>query len=297
MHGLTLRQLRAFLVTVELGSVAAAARHLGLTQPAVGQQLRELEGQLRVRLFEKLGTRLHPTPAGQALLDPVREVLAAVSRLHQAGTRLRAGDAGQIRLGTGATACTYFLPAVLGRVRRSLPGAEIAIVTGNTAPILQSLIEGTLDAALVTAAPAEVPTSLVAELLFHDPLVALLRRGQGAGLPAALRPADLAERTLLLHARGSATRLLSDAWFQEAGLAVVPVMELDSIAAIKELVAVGMGWSIVPDMAVRAEEPELEARPLDPPLERPVSLVLRANQVPDAALRLLISELRRAAER
>jgi DNA-binding transcriptional LysR family regulator len=297
MHGLTLRQLRAFLVTVELGSVAAASRHLGLTQPAVGQQLRELEGQLRVRLFEKLGTRLHPTPAGQALLDPAREVLAAVHRLHETGTRFRAGDAGQIRLGTGATACTYFLPAVLGRVRRALPGAEIAIVTGNTMPILQSLIEGTLDAALVTAATDEVPTSLVAELLFHDPLVALLPRGQGAGLPEKLRPAELAGRALLLHGRGSATRMLSDAWFQEAGLPVTAAMELDSIAAIKELVAVGMGCAIVPDMAVRAEEPDLEARPLDPPLQRPISLVLRANQVPDAALRLLIAELRRARER
>lgn len=297
MHALTLRQLRAFLVTVELGSVAAAARHLGLTQPAVGQQLRELEGQLRVRLFEKLGTRLHPTPAGQALLDPAREVLDAVGRLHRAGMRFRAGDAGQIRLGTGATACTYFLPAVLGRVRRSLPGAEITVVTGNTAGILKSLVDGELDAALVVTAVEEVPSSLVAELLFHDPLVALMPRGAAADLPPKLRPADLAERTLLLHTRGSATRRLSDNWFQEADLPVAATMEIDSIAAIKELVGVGLGWSIVPDMAVRAEEPALEARPLDPPLQRPISLVLRANQVPDAALRLLVAELRRTPER
>lgn len=297
MHALTLRQLRAFLVTVELGSVAAAARHLGLTQPAVGQQLRELEGQLRVRLLEKLGTRLHPTPAGQALLDPAREVLDAVGRLHRAGMRFRAGDAGQIRLGTGATACTYFLPAVLGRVRRSLPGAEITVVTGNTAGILKSLVDGELDAALVITAVEDVSSSLVAELLFHDPLVALMPRGAAADLPPKLRPVDLAERTLLLHTRGSATRRLSDNWFQEADLPVTATMEIDSIAAIKELVGVGLGWSIVPDMAVRAEEPALEARPLDPPLQRPVSLVLRANQVPDAALRLLVAELRRTPER
>lgn len=297
MHALTLRQLRAFLVTVELGSVAAAARHLGLTQPAVGQQLRELEGQLRVRLFEKLGTRLHPTAAGQALLDPAREVLDAVGRLHRAGMRFRAGDAGQIRLGTGATACTYFLPAVLGRVRSSLPGAEITVVTGNTAGILKSLVDGALDAALVITTVEEVPSSLVAELLFHDPLVALLPRGAAADLPPKLRPADLAERPLLLHTRGSATRRLSDNWFQDADLPAVASMEIDSIAAIKELVGVGLGWSIIPDMAMGAEEAALEARPLDPPLSRPVSLVLRANQVPDAALRLLVAELRRAGER
>ncbi|WP_149540691.1 LysR family transcriptional regulator [Siccirubricoccus phaeus] len=296
MHGLTLRQLRAFLVTVELGSVAAAARNLGLTQPAVGQQLRELEGQLRVRLFEKLGTRLHPTPAGQALLEPAREVLAAVKRLHEAGGRFRAGDAGHVRLGTGATACIYFLPGPLRRTRHSLPGVEIAVSTGNTAPMLQALVEGTLDVALVTATPDEVPTSLIAELLFHDPLQALLPRGLGSVLPACPRPDDLANRPLLLHSRGSTTRNLTDAWFQKAGLAVAPGMEFDSIAAIKELVAAGLGCSIVPGMAVRVEHPEMEARPLDPPLQRPISLVLRANQVPDAALRALIAELRRAGD-
>ncbi len=297
MHGLTLRQLRAFLVTVELGSVSAAARELGLTQPAVGQQLRDLESQLRVRLFEKLGTRLHPTPAGQALLEPAREVMVAVNRLYESGLRFRAGDAGHIRLGTGATACIYFLPDPLRRTRQSLPGVEIAVSTGNTGPMLQALIEGTLDVALVTAAPGDVPTSLVADLLFHDPLVALLPRGLGDSPPACLRPGDLADRPLLLHSRGSVTRNLTDAWFQKAGLAVVPSMEFDSIAAIKELVAAGLGCAIVPGLAVRTEHPEAEVRPLDPPLQRPISLVLRANQVPDAALRILVAELRRAGER
>ncbi|RVT91996.1 LysR family transcriptional regulator [Rhodovarius crocodyli] len=294
MHGLTLRQIRAFLVTVELGSVAAAARNLGLTQPAVGQQLRELEGQLRVRLFEKVGTRLHPTPAGQALLEPAREVMAALTHLQETGTRFRAGDAGHIRLGTGATACIYFLPERLRRVRQSLPGVEIAVSTGNTAPMLQALMEGTLDAALVTGGPDEVPTSLVAELLFHDPLMALLPHPLADALPETLSPADLAAHPLLLHARGSVTRNLVDRWFQEGGHGVVPGMEFDSIAAIRELVAAGLGCAIVPGMAARVPHPELVARPLSPALTRPICLVLRANQVPDAALRLLAAELRAA---
>ncbi|RVT92010.1 LysR family transcriptional regulator [Rhodovarius crocodyli] len=295
MHGLTLRQIRAFLVTVELGSIAAAARNLGLTQPAVGQQLRELEAQLRVRLFEKIGTRLQPTPAGQALLEPAREVAASITRLQETGARFRAGDTGHIRLGTGATACIYFLPERLRRVRQAMPGVEIAVSTGNTAPMLQALMEGSLDVAVVTAMPQDVPTSLVAELLFHDPLMALLPRGLAGAMPDALRAEELLAHPLLLHVRGSVTRSLVDRWFLENGHGATPAMEFDSIAAIRELVAAGLGCAIVPGLAARVAHPDLVARPLAPALNRPISLVLRGNQVPDAALRLLLAELRAPA--
>ncbi|HEY4252768.1 MAG TPA: LysR family transcriptional regulator [Roseomonas sp.] len=292
MQGLTLRQVRAFLVTVELGSVSAAARNLGLTQPAVGQQLRELEGQLRVRLFEKVGTRLQPTPAGLALVQPARELLAAVGRLDDAAGRFRAGDSGRIRLGTGATACIHFLPAPLKQTKRALPGVEITVTTGNTPDILDALEKGALDAALVTMPPGALPASFEAELLFEDALCALLPRRLDAELPAMLGPGDLAPLPLILYEKNAATRSLIDAWFHAAAILTTPAMELGSIEAIKELVDADLGCSIIPALAAPIGHDGLVTRPLRPAMSRPLSLVLRGNTVPDAGLRLLIAELR-----
>lgn len=295
MYGLTLRQVRAFLVTVELGSVSAAARNLGLTQPAIGQQLREFEAQLRVKLFEKVGTRLHPAQAGLALVQPARELLASVGRLYEAGARFRAGNSGQIRLGTGATACICFLPEPIRQTKQALPGVEIAVTTGNTAPMLDALLQGTLDLALVAAPHDSLPRSLEAELLFHDPLCALLPKSLAADLARYPTPQDLAAHPLIMHSEGSATRQLADAWFHHAAIVPTPTMEFDSVVAITELVAAGLGCSIIPMMAMTKERPDLELRFLDPPVARPISLVMRANQVPDAALRMLLGKIRAAA--
>lgn len=292
MQGLTLRQVRAFLVTVELGSVSAAARTLGLTQPAVGQQLRELEGQLRVHLFEKIGTRLQPTPAGLALMQPARDLLAAVGRLDDAAGRFRAGDSGRIRFGTGATACIHFLPAPLKRTKQALPGIEIAVTTGNTPEILDALEKGALDAALVTTQPDALPPSFEAELLFEDALCALLPRHLAAALPTVVGPEDLAPLPLILYERNAATRSLIDAWFHAAGVPTTPVMELGSIEAIKELVDADLGCSIIPALAAPVAHAGLVTRALHPAIMRPLSLVLRGNTVPDAGMRLLIEQLR-----
>jgi len=282
-------------VTVELGSVAAAARNLGLSQPAIGQQLREFEAQLRVKLFEKLGTRLHPTPAGLALVQPARELLTSVGRLYEAGARFRAGNSGQIRVGTGATACICFLPDPIRQTKQALPGIEITVTTGNAEPMLEALMQGALDIALVAAAQDSLPRGLEAETLFHDPLCALLPKDVAARLPLHPRPNDLVKYPLIMHSKGSATRQLADAWFHNAAIVPAPTMELDSVVAIIELVAAGLGCSIIPGMAMRKPRSDLTIQPLDPPVERPVTMVMRANQVPDAALRMLIGEIRAAA--
>src|SRR5690554_1180077 len=120
----TLRQMRTYLAVLEAGSVSAAARVLGLTQPAASQQLHELD---------RAAGRAVPTAAGEALIGPARRVLAAADEVVAVASAHRAGDAGRMRLGTGATACIHLLPPVLAAVRRRLPGIDLTVVTGNTA--------------------------------------------------------------------------------------------------------------------------------------------------------------------
>ncbi|MBN8929763.1 MAG: LysR family transcriptional regulator, partial [Rhodospirillales bacterium] len=120
----THRQLRTFLAAVETGGISAAARRLGLTQPAASQQVRELERCLGVRLLERVAGRVVPTAAGEAVLAPARRVAAALEDVIAASVAHRSAETGRLRFGTGATACIYRLPPVLAALRAGMPGLE-----------------------------------------------------------------------------------------------------------------------------------------------------------------------------
>lgn len=287
----TLRQLRTFLAAVETGSVTAAARALGLTQPAASQQLRELERGFGVRLLDRAGGRVVPTAAGGALVEPARRAREAAEDAEAAMAAHRAGETGRVRLGTGATACIHLLPPVLAAVKRRMPGIEIIVATGNSDDMVRRVEAGTLDLALVTM-PAPISRGLAVTPLLADPLAALVPDAMTGGAAAAT-PALLGGLPLILYEPGGTTRDLVDAWFRQAGIAVRPIMELGSVEAIKMLVGSGLGATVLPGMALSRPVPGAMALPLDPAAGRDLAHVLRRDKVLDRALRLFIEELAR----
>lgn len=291
----TLRQLRAFLLTAENGSASTAARSLGVSQPAVSQQLQELEKLLRVRLIERVGIRMLPTPAGRALVDPVRRALAAVEQIEPTVAAFRERDAGLVRLGTGATACIHFLPEPLALTQAQLPNLQILVVTGNTDEIVTSVENGALDVGLVTGDASHSNPSIHMEPVFEEELVAILPRPLEYQLPAVLRPQDLGRQPLILFDPAGRTRHIIDAWFRAEGVRPIAAMELGSIEAIKTLVGAGLGVSLIPGLAARALPSNIVSRRLARPTRRQLSLVLRTDKVLDAGLRTLLAEIRTSA--
>ncbi len=289
----TLRQLRMLLAAVDAGSISAAARSLNVTQPAATQQLRLLERGLGVRLLERARGKVVATPAGEALLAAARRAQDAVDDVISAAQRLRAGEAGRVRIGTGATACIYLLPPTLTAVKRRMPGLEVTVATGNTPEILERLEIGALDIALVTS-PVRLSRSLAKTKIAIDPLVALIPESLSPRA-TTIGPRELGELPLILYETGAGTRALMDAWFRRARMAPKPIMELASVEAIKALVASGLGASIVPELAVSERVEGAVVRPLRPALSRELAYVLRKEQVMDRGLRTLIQELGRAA--
>ncbi len=150
MRGLNLDQLRTFALVIETGSFSAAAERSGVTQPAVSLQIRQLERRFGLKLVERVGRRAGPTAAGMELLAHVRTIDAALAQAELAMTAHASQVAGRIRLGTGATACTYLLPPLLADLRRRFPALDIVVSTGNTADMLRGLETNTLDIGLVT---------------------------------------------------------------------------------------------------------------------------------------------------
>lgn len=288
MRGLNLDQLEAFAAVVELGSFSAAAARLSLTQPAISFQIRQLEGRLGLRLVERVGRRVQPTAAGLDLLPHIRRIDAAVASAAEAMAYHTRGVAGRVRLGTGATACTYLLPPVLSKLRRRFPLLEIVVRTGNSVDILRELDDNALDVALVTLpAPGRMFT---VEKLIDDEIVAVFPPSLKP--PRAVTPVALAALPVLLYEPGGNARRVIDDWFSRAGIGLKPVMELGNVEAIKQMVAAGLGCGLLTQLALRdGEGGGVAVRQLVPRLHRELGLVLRRDKVPGRGLREVVRAL------
>lgn len=289
-RGLNLDHLRSFLDVIELGSFSAAADKQGLTQPAISQQVRQLERRFGTRLAERVGRRVNATAAGLDLLPHLRAIDAAVSQAFDAVGAHRTEVHGRLRLGTGATACTYLLPPILANLKHRFPALDIVVSTGNTGDMLRGIENNTLDIGLVTL-PAPGRMFDVTPVL-DDEFVAIFPSA-GPKLPIRITPALLSTRPLVLFEPGALTRRLVDDWFAAAGLQAKPTMELGSTEAMKEIVAAGLGCAVLPRSAVSGAgaRQALTVRSLSPRLHRGLAVVLRRDKPVTRGLRHLVDAL------
>jgi DNA-binding transcriptional LysR family regulator len=289
MSPLRLDHLQAFVAVIEHGTFSAAAERLRVSQPAVSQQVRQLEQRLGIRLVERVGKRAAPTAAGAELLVHAERINAAVDGALEAVARHATGELGRVRLGTGATACIYLLPAILRDLRARMPTLEVTVTTGNTAEIVRSVEENLLDLGFVTL-PAGGRMLEVAPVL-DDEFVAIAP--PGTDLPAAVTADVLARLGIILYEPGGNTRRIVDDWLARSGEAFRPVMALGSVEAIKELVGAGLGCSVLPRLAVadKARRDGLVVRSLTPKLSRKLALVMRRDKPLHRGLREMAAAL------
>jgi DNA-binding transcriptional LysR family regulator len=280
-------QLRTFSLVLELGSFSAAAERLGVTQPAVSVQVKQLERRLGVRLIERVGRRVGPTPAGADLMAELPNVVTALTNAISAATFHSAGVAGRVRLGTGGTGCLYLLPPVLHDLRARYPLLDIIVSTGNTESYVRRVEDNTVDVALVTLPVAS--RALAVTPILRDEFVAICQRGS-ADWPSEVTAGMLGALPLVKFVPGASARGIADDWLRRGGHVSAPVMEFDSVEAIKEMVAAGLGVAILPKMAVtgRGHHAELDLRPLQPPLHRTLALVTRNDKPVSKGLRHVI---------
>jgi DNA-binding transcriptional LysR family regulator len=293
MRNLNLDQFEALREVVALGSFSAAAQRLNLTQPAISLQVKQLEARLGIRLVERIGKRAFATAAGRDLLAHGRRLFDEAAAAAATARRHRGGIVGRVRIGAGATACIYILPAALRELIVNYPDLEIIVTTGNTDEIVRAVDDNALDLAVVTL-PVRGERLAVTPLL-DEPLVAVLPPETAA--PARLGPVDFAGMPLILYERGGTTSRIIETWFARGGVAAKPVMELGSAEAIKRLVGVGLGRSILPEVSVRAEAAsgELAVRPLTPALTRTLGLVHRRDKPAEPYLEVTLAAIARCS--
>ncbi|HDG1676180.1 TPA: LysR family transcriptional regulator [Kluyvera ascorbata] len=274
MMTLNLGYLATFRLVAQRGSFSAAADVLGISQPAVSLQVRQLEQFLQTRLIERTGRGVKATAAGMALLLHGERIEQAVNEAVQSVNDCSQNVSGTVSLGTGATACIHLLPPLLQQLRERYPMLVVGVTTGNTQDIARAVEENRLDMGLVTLPASGRGLDITAVLREEFVFIS-------ASAQAELSPEALQNLPLIAFEAGSGTRTLIDGWFQQAGLQVKPVMQLGSIEAIKRMVAAGLGYSIIPRMAVarRYDSEGLHVQSLSPLLYRQLGVVLRQDKI------------------
>lgn len=278
MTTLNLGYLTTFRLAIQRGSFSAAADLLGISQPAVSLQIRQLEQFLQTRLVERTGRGIKATDAGQALLAHGERIQQAVDEAIRSVSAFSHDVSGTITLGTGATACIHLLPPLLEQLRREFPLLSVGVTTGNTLDIVRAIEENRLDMGLVT-----LPVSgraLDVMPVMDEEFVFIASREQKDAF-RDLTPEALHAQPLIAFESGSGTRALIDGWFAGNGLTIAPVMQLGSIEAIKRMVRAGLGYSIVPRMAVKqdADRDGLCVMSLTPVLQRQLAVVMRQDKI------------------
>lgn len=286
MRNLNLDQLQALVEVVELGSISAAAKRLNLTQPAVSLQIRELESRLGMPLLRRAGRQATPTSAGRELADHARDIFETTRRALTIVRRHRDGSLGRVRIGAGNAALRYFLMPVLERLRREHPAIELVVSTGNTPEIVERLERNLIDLGF-TGLPVDGGLFDAAHIRDMN-LVAILPE-RGVDVPPVMTPGDIEGLPLITLPQHSNLAQLTRDWLRSGGVEMRPAMEIDSLDAIRQVVAAGLGVALVPEVALCCGEPVggLISRPLDPPLALRLGLIRRRNAPDDPALTIV----------
>jgi len=284
MRDLKLDQLRTFLDVIERGSFTAAADRIGISQPAVSLQVRQLEKRLGLRLVERVGKTVRPTQAGLVLIEHARRIGGNVDAALSDMAGLSADPAGHVRLGTGASACIHLLPPIFRQLKDRFPSLQITVKTGDTPDILKEIEDNTLDIGLVTLPATGRMFSVTPILKDEFVFVSAADRVQP---DTAVDADNLKDVPLILYEAGGHTRTLVDGWLASAGVSVSPVMDLGSVEAIKGLVGAGLGCAILPKSGVGEDldQTGLSIRSLSPRLERELAVVIRNDKPRHMGLR------------
>jgi LysR family transcriptional regulator, transcriptional activator of the cysJI operon len=245
-----LNQLQIFCTVARHLSFSVAAEELFITQPAVSQQVKGLERQLNVKLFERLGHKLFLTEAGEAILASAQAILTARAEMEQSLALLR-GSMGRLALGANTTGGMYVAPAIVRAFRELNPEAEATLQVETTNRICERVMQNMIDVAVVTG-PVEDRRFVVRDLL-DDEVYLIVSPSHPFAPRASVSPREVAAEDFAVPEPGSRTRTLIEGAFLERGLRIRVTMQLPGTEAVKKAVEANLGVAMVSKYAVSRE--------------------------------------------
>lgn len=244
------RELRSLVALADLGGIARVAEKLHLSPPAIHKQLKLLEAELGVQLYEKLGRKLRLTQAAEILLPYSRDLIAEHDAVIAAIEEWRGLKRGIVRVGAGPASSVYLLPELLRRYRRAFPKVDLVVETGNSVSLVEKLRNGSLDLALLVSSHSSEETSLAVEKSWEMEFVLVSNLEH---VPRRCPISELQKFPFILFRKGSRMQNVIDRYFNEFDFRPSVIMTLDNADAIKAIVRAGLGISLLPFWIVNAD--------------------------------------------
>ncbi|MEY4871829.1 MAG: hypothetical protein RLZZ563_1159 [Pseudomonadota bacterium] len=244
-----MRHLRYFDALAQHGHFGRAAEMCAISQPALSLQMKELEDVLGAPLIERGTRQIRLTSLGEAFALRARDILRAVDELGDLARASFSPLTGRLRLGVIPTVAPYLLPVVIKTLAARFPGLDLRPREAVTQKLVEDLIEGRLDAAIV-ALPVSEPT-LFEQALFDEEFV-LVRPLEDADKPVP-NPDMLREMRLLLLEEGHCFRDQALSFCKMSSTVPRDLMEGSSLSTLVQMVGAGIGVTLIPQMAVGIE--------------------------------------------
>lgn len=293
-----LRQLESLRAVVRAGSFTGAARALHMTQPAVSLHIKALEEALGARLLDRDGRGVRLTPAGEVLLGAADAAFTALDEARRRIREIQDPERGALVVACGDTVALYLLPPVLLEFREAHPLAEIVVVNHGSRQVLDLVLRREADLGVVTR-PALPEPDLWMRTILEEPLVLALPRDHPLASRSDVGLEDLRGQSAVLLAKPAETRAIADRALHAAGVSLAPALESGNLEVVKAYVAQGMGVSLLPAMAVTAEDRlrmAIRTLPGGGPTRR-VAVVRRKDRRPGLLLTALLEVLARHVRR
>ena len=245
------RQLRAFTVLARTGSFTRTAHELHLTQSAISYAMKALEEEIGCRLLDRVGKSVVLTQAGEQLLARAEKILDEMTAARLELSQLGKWGSSRLRIGASTTACQYVLPAVLREFKESYPRCAISIEPGDTPEAIASLRAHRIDLAVNLEPRRE--DALAFRPLFTDELLFTLSPTHAWARAGRIPRDDIARQHYILYGKTSYTFQMIEEYFREEKIVLHSLLDLRNMEAIKELVKLGLGISILAPWTAKKE--------------------------------------------
>ncbi len=250
MLHLTLRQLRVFEAVARHLSFSRAAEALHLSQPAVSMQIKQLEQNVGLALFEQLGKRIYLTGAGRELQHYSRAIAQQLADLEAAVGQMKGLEKGRLAVAVASTA-NYFAPQLLARFCDRHKGIAVSLNVANREAVLKALGDNDTDLAIMGQPPEGM--DLVAQSFMENPLVVIAPPGHPLCKEKKIPLKRLARETFLMREPGSGTRAAMERFFAGRGIEYRAGMEMGTNEAVKQAVQAGMGLGVISRQTIELE--------------------------------------------
>ncbi|MBY2932381.1 LysR family transcriptional regulator [Rhizobium leguminosarum] len=279
-----LRHLRYFLAVAEEGNFTRAAGKLGIGQPPLSQQIRDLETEVGAALFHRVPHGAELTAAGTAFLGEAKASLAAAEKAKLAAQSANRGETGRLSLGfTASSAFNPIVSTTIRRFRARWPEVQLSLTEMNTLALMQKLERGELDATFMRPS-LDDPTGIRLRRLPDEPMVIALPASHPLARRSELPLAALADEPFILFPRLVGLSLYDDVVLacRKAGFELTVAQEAPQISSVVNLVAADLGVSIVPASISQIKLEGVAYRPIEgpPAVARLALAILKTHRSP-----------------